>query len=415
MTSFQDLFSHKEILRAIEDAGYSVPTPIQQKAIPEAIRGADLCASAQTGTGKTAAFILPSLLRLTETSKGPQRGPRVLILVPTRELAIQVAKEAQKYSKYLPSVKVVTIFGGASYAMQNRDLSRPYDILVATPGRLLDHLERRKVEFSRLEVLILDEADRMLDMGFIHDVEAIASSTPKNRQTLLFSATMKKGVANLAKKLLKDPVEISVEPTTIQSQNIEEKLFKVDGLEHKYRLLEHLLGEQEMKQVIVFTATKRQADQLGDKLMLNGESAAVLHGDMRQSQRTKTIGKLRKQAVRVLVATDVAARGIDVSTLTHVINFDMPMSPEDYVHRIGRTGRAGATGIALSFVSRRDFPMIRRIEAYTSKKLENHTIAGLEPKEKEASKNSQFPKKHNKKPFRQGKFRPKSSFKARSR
>ncbi len=410
MTSFQDLFSNKEILRAIEEAGYSTPTPIQQKAIPEVIRGADLCASAQTGTGKTAAFILPSLLRLAQPSKGHQRGPRVLILVPTRELAMQVAKEAQKYSKYLPSVKVVTIFGGASYVMQNRDLSRPYDILVATPGRLLDHLERKKVDFSHLEVLILDEADRMLDMGFIHDVEAIASSTPKNRQTLLFSATMKKGVANLAKRLLNHPVEITVEAAVMQRQNIEEKMFKVDGLEHKYRLLEQLIANPEMSQVIIFTATKRQADQLGDKLMLAGEEAAVLHGDMRQSQRIKTIGRLRNQKVRVLVATDVAARGIDVSTLTHVINFDMPMSPEDYVHRIGRTGRAGASGIALSLVSRRDWPMIRRIETYTSKKIEAHTIAGFEPTERDASpKGLQSPKKHKKGPPQRNKFRPRKN------
>ena len=385
MTSFQDLFSHEGLLKAIEDAGYSTPTPIQQQAIPEVIKGVDLCASAQTGTGKTAAFILPSLLRLTRPAKTQGKGPRILILVPTRELAIQVAKEAQKYSKHLPSVKVVTVFGGASYVIQNRDLSRPYDILVATPGRLLDHFERKKVDFSRLEVLILDEADRMLDMGFIHDVETIAFATPKNRQTLLFSATLKKGVMNLSKRLLNHPVEISVASEVMQSQNIEEKLFKVDNLEHKYRLLEHLISNQEIGQAIVFTATKRQADQLGDKLMLAGEEAAVLHGDMRQSQRTKTIMRLRQQKVRILVATDVAARGIDVSTLTHVINFDVPMSVEDYVHRIGRTGRAGASGIALSFVSRRDYPMIRKIEAFTSKKITPHTIQGFEPVEKASS------------------------------
>jgi superfamily II DNA/RNA helicase len=302
----------------------------------------------------------------------------VLILVPTRELAVQVATEAAKYGKYNAKSKVVCIYGGAPYPVQNRQLSQPYDILVATPGRLIDHMERGKVPFTRLEVLILDEADRMLDMGFIPAVEQIAAATPKTRQTLLFSATLKPNILRLAQKLLRDPLTLSVEPPVQEHKNIDQRFLTVDNLEHKYRLLDHLIAQREVTQAIIFTATQHQADHLADKLADAGERAAALHGGMKQSQRTRTLLLLRQQKIRLLVATDVAGRGIDISTLSHVINFDLPMQVEDYVHRIGRTGRAGASGTAFSFAAHRDLGMMRRIEKYTEQKIAPHTVPGLE-------------------------------------
>lgn len=387
MKSFEELFSHPDVLRAIEDAGYKEPTPIQEKAIPEVLKGFDLFASAQTGTGKTAAFILPSLVRLaTNPPKADVIGPRVLILVPTRELATQVSKEATRYAKYLPKTKVVTIFGGSPFPVQNRQLSRPYEILIATPGRLLDHIRRGRIDLSRLDTLILDEADRMLDMGFIHDVEAIASDTPSDRQTLLFSATLSPGIKKLSAKLLSNPIEVLCAHEIKTQENIEERLMSVDNLDHKYRLLDHLIADPSLSQAIIFTSTKRQADVLADKLSGSGQNAAVLHGDMRQTARNRTIALLRREKIKLLVATDVAARGIDVSTLTHVINFDLPQSAEDYVHRIGRTGRAGASGVALSFATDNDTNMVRQIEKYTSRKLPLHIVPGFERKLKSAPK-----------------------------
>lgn len=378
--SFQELNLHPKILKAIEDAGYTTPTPIQEKAIPKIMGGFDLRASAQTGTGKTAAFILPALNRLINPSEMHGKGPRILILVPTRELAMQVATEATKYSKHMSRVKTVCIYGGAPYPIQNRQLSAPYEILVATPGRLIDHLERGRISFTRLEMLILDEADRMLDMGFIEPVQQIAAATPPSRQTLMFSATLKGSVLNLSRSLLKDPIEISVAQDPAQLGNIEQRLHYVDNIGHKNRLLDHLLSDPLINQAIVFTSTKRQADQLVDQLYDCGHQAAALHGDMNQRQRTQTITRLRQGDIRVLVATDVAARGIDVQTISHVINFDLPNSTADYVHRIGRTGRAGAKGIALSFAAPADVRLVRQIEQFTGQKLTAHVIAGMEPK-----------------------------------
>ncbi len=369
---------HEKIQKAIADLGHTTPTPIQEKAIPKVLEGCDLQASAQTGTGKTAAFILPALNMLMQPTTG--RGPRVLILVPTRELAMQVANEAAKYSKHLPNIKTVCIYGGTPYPLQNRQLSKPYDILVATPGRLIDHLERGRIHLSRIQMLILDEADRMLDMGFVEPVEHIASLTAKTRQTLLFSATLKGNVLNLSRRLLKDPLEIRIEPSTEQQENIEQQIHTVDNIDHKYRLLHHLLNDQNLTQVLVFTATKHQADQLADKLSVDGHPAGALHGDMNQRQRTRTVAQLRKGELRILVATDVAARGIDIPTISHVINFDLPMSEEDYVHRIGRTGRAGATGTAISFAAHRDIRLVREIEKFTGKKMTPTAIPGMEPK-----------------------------------
>jgi superfamily II DNA/RNA helicase len=377
--TFNQLLKNKAILDAIESAGYTVPTPIQAQAIPKILEGRDLRASAQTGTGKTAAFILPTIEKLAANpSKG--KGPRVLILVPTRELAMQVAKEAAKYCKNLPAMKTVCIYGGTPYPVQNKDLSRPYEILVATPGRLMDHMDRGRITFDRLELLILDEADRMLDMGFIGPVEDIAAATPETRQTLMFSATFNRNVLGLSKRLLKDPEEIVIAAETDRHENIEQRLHNVDDLTHKYKLLDHFLNDESFIQTIIFTATKRQADVLVDVLAEKGHNVEALHGDMNQRQRSRTVEKLRRGNLRVLVATDVAARGIDVPTISHIINFDLPNSPEDYVHRIGRTGRAGKSGIAIAFASPKDRHVVKDIERYTGYHIAPTVIEGLEPK-----------------------------------
>lgn len=376
------LLLEEKIQRAISDLGHETPTPVQEMAIPKVLEGCDLQVSAQTGTGKTGAFILPALHKLAAPvpGKGAGKGPRVLILVPTRELAMQVANVAAEYSSHLPHVRTVCIYGGMPYPVQNRQLAKSFDILVATPGRLIDHMERGRVNLSRVQMLILDEADRMLDMGFLEPVEHIVSKTPAQRQTLLFSATLKGSVLNLSRRLLNQPVEIRIEPTQNQQAQIEQQVHTVDNIEHKYRLLGHLLADPEMSQVIVFTATKHQADELADKLCVEGHPAGALHGDMNQRQRTRTITALRNGKIRILVATDVAARGIDIPAISHVINFDLPMNPEDYIHRIGRTGRAGASGVALSFASPRDRRQVGEIEKFTGQRMKQTVIPGMEPK-----------------------------------
>ena len=392
--NFKELNLHSGILTAIEELGHTQPTPIQEQAIPEILNGSDLRASAQTGTGKTAAFILPALNLLA--THLPGKGPRILILVPTRELAMQVAAEAAKYSRHLPRVKTVCIYGGAPYPAQIRDLSRPFEILVATPGRLIDHLESGKVNLSRVQMFILDEADRMLDMGFIQPVEQIASALPTPHQTLMFSATLAGNVLKLSNRLLTQPKEVRVSPERVNHDNIEQRLHFVDNLEHKYRLLSHLLSEPEVTQAIIFTATKRQADTLVDKLSGKGHFAKALHGGMNQRQRTRTIHELRREEFHILVATDVAARGIDIQTISHVINFDLPRNTEDYVHRIGRTGRAGASGIALSFAASRDMSIVRQIEKFTGQKMVPHQIPGMESSRR-PSDNADSDRGHSKK------------------
>ncbi len=377
--SFKHLNLHPGILKALEETGYEKPTLIQEQAIPQILSGVDLRASAQTGTGKTAAFILPALHKLTTPSELKGRGPRVLVLVPTRELAQQVSEKAIAYSKHLPRMRTVCIYGGAPYPVQNRELSQHYEILVATPGRLIDHMERGRIDFSRLELLILDEADRMLDMGFIGPVEQIAEATPSTRQTLLFSATLKGSVMSLSQRLMNHPIEICVHAERTKHEDIEQRLLHVDNLNHKIRLLDHLLKDTEIDQAIVFTATKRHADELVNILLEKGHQAAALHGDMNQRQRTRTMSRMREGKFSVLVATDVAARGIDVQTISHVINFDLPGNAEDYVHRIGRTGRAGTKGIAWSFASGKDFGLLRDIEQFTGQKLIAQVIEGFEP------------------------------------
>jgi superfamily II DNA/RNA helicase len=377
-TTFESLDLHPTILRAVLEAGYTNPTAVQAQAIPDALKGRDIMASAQTGTGKTAAFTLPALNLLATPHASNSRGPRILVLTPTRELAAQVNEAARKYGKYIRA-RTVSIVGGMPYPLQNKLLSQPLDILVATPGRFIDHMERGRIDLSRLQMLVLDEADRMLDMGFMPDVEKICAALPKERQTLLFSATLD-GIGHIAKQFLNNPITLQVAGQKEKHANIEQRLHFVDDMTHKNKLLEHLLIAPDMNQAIIFTSTKRHADVLAEDLYAAGHKTAALHGDMTQGARNRTLTKLRHGDVKVLVATDVAARGIDVQGISHVINYDLPKFAEDYVHRIGRTGRANNKGIAISFASNMDRHLLRKIEQYTGQKLDAAVIEGFEPK-----------------------------------
>ncbi len=381
---FADLNLDKNILSAVRSEGYESPTPIQAQAIPFALDGRDIMASAQTGSGKTAAFLLPTLQRLTKRSEKPGKGPRALVLTPTRELAAQVEKNALAYAKNMRWFRTVSIVGGASFGYQTRALSKPVDLIVATPGRLMDLMQSGKVDFARLEVLILDEADRMLDMGFIDDIETIVEATPSDRQTLLFSATWDGAVGKLARKLTKDPETIEVERVDDQGK-IEEQLLYCDDMRHKNRLLDHILRDANIDQCVIFTSTKAMTEVIADELYEKGFAANCLHGDMPQGWRNRTLMDLRKGRCKILVATDVAARGIDVPTITHVINYDLPKQAEDYVHRIGRTGRAGRTGIAITFAEVNEYVKVHKIEKYIGRKLPELTIEGMEPTRKRKS------------------------------
>ena len=368
-----------QISQAIRECGYEKPTPVQSLAIPMALSGRDILASAQTGTGKTAAFVLPALQRLTQRSPLRGIGPRILVLTPTRELAKQITDAVRVYGRHM-RVRSGVILGGMPYREQLRLLSSPVDFIVATPGRLIDHLERGKINLSRVETLVLDEADRMLDMGFSEDVDKIAAACPTDRQTLMFSATMDKETSRLAARLLNNPERIEIAPEKITADHIEQRLHVADDLSHKHKLLRHLIDNQEVQKAIIFSATKRDTDSLAIELKAEGHSVAALHGDMTQGARNKTIEAMRRGKIRLLVATDVAARGLDVSGISHVINFDLPKAAEDYVHRIGRTGRAGASGIAISFASIKELSYLERIERYIGKPLPEEQIPGLEPK-----------------------------------
>ena len=381
---FADLNLDKNILSAVRSEGYESPTPIQAQAIPFALDGRDIMASAQTGSGKTAAFLLPTLQKLTKRSEKPGKGPRALVLTPTRELAAQVEKNALAYAKNMRWFRTVSIVGGASFGYQTRALSKPVDLIVATPGRLMDLMQSGKVDFARLEVLILDEADRMLDMGFIDDIETIVEATPTDRQTLLFSATWDGAVGKLARKLTKDPEIIEVERVDDQGK-IEEQLLYCDDMRHKNRLLDHILRDANIDQCVIFTSTKAMTEVIADDLYEKGFAANCLHGDMPQGWRNRTLMDLRKGRCKILVATDVAARGIDVPTITHVINYDLPKQAEDYVHRIGRTGRAGRTGIAITFAEVNEYVKVHKIEKYIGRKLPELTIEGMEPTRKRKS------------------------------
>lgn len=382
---FSDLNLDKNLLSALTQAGYDAPTPVQAQSIPHALDGRDIMASAQTGSGKTAAFLLPTLQRLTKRSDKPGKGPRALVLTPTRELAAQVEKNALTYAQNMKWFRTVSIVGGSSFGYQIRALSKPIDLIVATPGRLMDLMNSGKVDFNRLEVLILDEADRMLDMGFIDDIETIVAATPEDRQTLLFSATWDGAVGKLARKLTKNPEVVEVERVDEQGK-IEEQLLYCDDMRHKNRLLDHILRDANINQCVIFTSTKAMSEQLADDLYEKGFAANCLHGDMPQGWRNRTLMDLRKGRCKILVATDVAARGIDVPTITHVINYDLPKQAEDYVHRIGRTGRAGRTGLAVSFAEVNEYVKVHKIEKYINRKLPEMTIEGMEPTRKRASK-----------------------------
>ena len=378
--NFDSLGLAAPIREAIALAGYTDPTPVQAQAVPEAIAGRDLLVSSQTGSGKTAAFMLPALQMLTEPHPVAGRGPRVLVLTPTRELSMQVTKAAETYGCKMKKIKTISIVGGMPYPVQNRLLKSGVDILVATPGRLLDQMQSGRVDLSRLQMLVLDEADRMLDMGFKDDLEAIVAQMPTTRQTLFFSATLEANIARLAQSMLKDPVRIEVDSQQTKHENIEQRLHFADDMGHKNRLLDHLLRDVDMNQAIVFTSTKRAADDLASNLNEAGFSVAALHGDMKQGARTRTLQALRRGGLKVLVATDVAARGIDVQGISHVINYDLPRQAEDYVHRIGRTGRAGKNGVAISLANVREHFQVKLIERFTSQAIPVSTIAGLEPK-----------------------------------
>jgi superfamily II DNA/RNA helicase len=374
--SFQQMQLAPPILKALARCGHENPTLIQQQAIPKALSGRDLIASAKTGTGKTAAFVLPALQRLFDNPA--KKGLRVMVLTPTRELADQVTRMTRTYGKYL-KVHSVAIYGGMNFGDQIRALSQSPDMIVATPGRLIDHIRRGRIDLSNVELLVLDEADRMLDMGFIDDMKFLFDALPEGRQTLLFAATMNESTSRLGRQFLKNPDCVEMARGEVTPDKIEQRLHIADGRQHKNRLLRHLCSAQDLKRAIVFSATKKEADILARELSIEGFGVSALHGDMTQNVRNRTMENMRRGKIRILVATDVAARGIDITGISHVINFDLPRSAEDYVNRIGRTGRASEPGIAISLASRPDFPYLDRIERYIGQNLTVHVIPGLEP------------------------------------
>lgn len=376
--TFSNLGLSADLLRAVVEQGYTEPTPIQQQAIPAILNGQDILASAQTGTGKTAGFTLPLLQRLTHpnSSKGP-RTPRALILTPTRELAAQVGNSVTTYGKYL-SLKTAIVFGGVGIRPQIQTLQRGVDILVATPGRLLDHLGQQTLDLSKVEILVLDECDRMLDMGFIHDIRKILAVLPRSRQTLMFSATFSKAIQQLANTLLKSPTLIEVAPRNTASEQVEQVVHPVDR-DRKRELLSYMIGFHNWQQVLVFTRTKHGANRLAEQLAKDGLKTGAIHGNKSQAARTRALNDFKQGKVRVLVATDVASRGLDIDQLPHVVNFELPDVPEDYVHRIGRTGRAGNEGRAISLVSKEEYPQLKDIERLLNRTLVRDVIAGYEP------------------------------------
>jgi ATP-dependent RNA helicase RhlE len=379
--SFSKLGLSDSIVRAVTERGYTEPTPIQMQAIPIVLSGQDLLAGAQTGTGKTAGFTLPilQLLSAKKVQDLPNRRPpvRTLVLTPTRELAAQVEESVQEYGKYL-KLNSMTIFGGVSINPQIRQLRGRVDILVATPGRLLDHVQQRTVDLSQIEILVLDEADRMLDMGFLPDIRRILALIPKKRQNLLFSATFSNEIKALAQKMLNQPVLIEVAALHPKAELIEQKIYRVDRAQ-KPHLLTHLIKQHNWFQVLVFTRTKHGADRLSKQLNQVGIPSLAIHGNKSQLVRTRTLAQFKDGSLQVLVATDIAARGIDISELPQVVNFDLPNVPEDYVHRIGRTGRAGTSGEALSLVCADEFKFLADIEKLIRRSLPQEIIAGFEP------------------------------------
>ena len=379
--SFASLGLSDEIVRAVTERGYTVPTPIQMQAIPAVMSGGDLLAGAQTGTGKTAGFVLPILHRLSDINvKGPSasRPPiRALILIPTRELAAQVEESVRDYGKHL-KLNSMTMIGGVNINPQIAKLRGRVDILVATPGRLLDHVQQKTVDLSHVEILVLDEADRMLDMGFIRDIKKILALLPRQRQNLLFSATFSDEIKALADGLLNKPAMIEVARRNATADNVSHKVYPVDR-DKKRALLTHLIKQHDWSQVLVFTRTKHGANQLAEHLIKNDIPALAIHGNKSQSARTRALSEFKDGSLRVLVATDIAARGIDVVDLPHVVNFELPNVPEDYVHRIGRTGRAGASGEAVSLVCVDELKLLADIERLLKRELPEEVVPGFEP------------------------------------
>ncbi len=378
--SFASLGLRAELLRALADAGYTTPTPVQAQAIPVILQGRDILAGAQTGTGKTAAFSLPMLQRLHAASARPTTSPRpvrALILAPTRELAAQVQESIRDYGCYLPLTATV-VYGGVGIQPQIQALRRGVDILVATPGRLLDHVRQRTVDLSRVEILVLDEADRMLDMGFIHDIRKILALLPPRRQNLLFSATFPNEIKTLADTLLNAPTRVEVARKNAESDLVTQAVY-LASRETKRDLLVHLLAEEKIEQALVFTRTKHGAERLARQLQRDGIAAVPIHGDRSQAQRTRALADFKAGHMRILVATDIAARGLDIDQLPHVINFELPNVPEDYVHRIGRTGRAGSRGEALSLVSAEEQGYLADIEKLIKKPIARREPTGFVP------------------------------------
>jgi ATP-dependent RNA helicase RhlE len=375
---FETLGLSAELLRAVAEQGYSVPTPVQQQAIPRILGGRDILAGAQTGTGKTAGFTLPLLQRLQENTAGAgRRAVRALILAPTRELAAQVGESVATYGRHLPLSSAV-IFGGVKINPQIQQLRRGVDILVATPGRLLDHVSQKTLNLSGVEILVLDEADRMLDMGFIRDIRRILGLLPRQRQNLLFSATYSDDIRKLADTLLNAPVEIEVARRNTPAERVSQVIHPVDR-ERKRELLSFMVGSQNWRQVLVFTRTKHGANRLSRQLEQDGLSSAAIHGNKSQGARTRALADFKRGEVRVLVATDIAARGLDIDQLPHVVNYELPNVPEDYVHRIGRTGRAGNEGQAVSLVCVDERRLLGDIERLLKRDLPRVVIPGYEP------------------------------------
>ncbi|MFK7829302.1 MAG: DEAD/DEAH box helicase [Congregibacter sp.] len=374
---FKDLGLSAELLRAVEKQGYSEATPIQGQAIPLVLQGKDVLAGAQTGTGKTAGFTLPLLQLLQDNHNGGQKSfPKVLILTPTRELAAQVHESVRDYGQYLPFRSAV-IFGGISINPQKQKLIKGVDVVVATPGRLLDHVQQRSIDLSKVTTLVLDEADRMLDMGFIHDIRRVLKVIPKQRQTLLFSATFSREIKKLAAEFLNQPAEIQVTPQNTATELVSQIVYPVDK-KRKRELLSQKIGEENWQQVLVFTRTKHAANKLAEQLNNDGISSAAIHGNKSQGARTRALSEFKAGTVRTLVATDIAARGIDIDKLPHVVNFELPNVAEDYIHRIGRTARAGQEGHAISLVCVDELRLLRDIERLLGKDIDKINLPGFD-------------------------------------
>ena len=363
---FNNLNLKPEIIKALEKKNYKEATPIQAKAIPVILEGNDILGGAQTGTGKTAAFALPIINKLTD-NKNPGKLPRALVITPTRELANQVAESFKTYSHFL-NLRIITIFGGVNIKRQYSEIRNGADVVVATPGRLLDHLQQQTIKLSNIEVLILDEADRMLDMGFINDIKKIIRHLPKQRQNLLFCATYSDEIKKLAENILQDPVLVEVSKRNATADKIEQKIYKTTQTQKRHLLI-HLIKEESWYQVLIFTKTKHGANRLTAQLLKEEIPSVAIHGNKSQAARTRALNSFKKGDIQALIATDVAARGIDLQDLSHVVNYDLPQVPEDYIHRIGRTGRAGQSGIAISLITPEDSGMLRRIEKLLKKQI----------------------------------------------